>query len=85
MPGFNAPAQTIITATIDTYNGLGLTGSKIYTSTIMWNCTTGAVVSITNRDLTLVDSITSVDALSNLMLMLLICFAGILGALKLRR
>jgi hypothetical protein len=48
----NAPANATITATITTYSGLGLTGSRVYTSTISWNCTTQLQVgSVVNTDL----------------------------------
>lgn len=44
--GQTVAAGTPLTATIRTYFGLDGTGGLAYTSSITWNCTTGAVLSI---------------------------------------
>lgn len=51
--GFTPAANTLLTATINTYPSWDSEAQPIYRSSITWNCTTGEVMSIVNTDLTL--------------------------------
>ena len=42
------PANTPVTLTVTTYNGPNFTGGVAYVSSMIWDCTTGAIISLTN-------------------------------------
>ena len=43
---YSAPANTPITVTVTTYNGPNATGGASFVSTLVFNCTTGSVISL---------------------------------------
>lgn len=81
--GFLVPAQTPITATITTYSAVNLGGVPVYKTAITWNCTTGALVSLQNIDLTTPPDPTSVPALSLVALFILGAFVSAFAVKKL--
>ncbi len=83
--GLNVPANTPVTGTIFVYSGINLTGVRIYSSAITWNCTTGVVAGIVNTDLTAAVASTPVPALSLPMILLLGVLAAVSGMVFLRR
>jgi hypothetical protein len=42
------PANTLVTLTVTTYNGPNYTGGTAYISSMTWDCTTGAIIALTN-------------------------------------
>jgi hypothetical protein len=86
-PTFHIPSfggglapNTPITLTITTYTGPGLTGSVTFTSSITFNCTTGALIPKASS----VAGGEPVPALSPAMLLALILLSGLLAATALR-
>ena len=73
--------NTLITLTITTYSGPGLTGNVTFTSDITFNCTTGAII----RAPSPAGAVEPIPALSTAMLLALIALSGLLGAAALRR
>jgi len=83
-PAFNIPAfggglapNTPITLTITTYSGRSLTGSITFVSTLVFDCTTGAVIAIAPE--------IAIPALSPAAIAALIALIALLGASGLRR
>lgn len=74
--GIDVAADTLVAGSIIVYDKPDLGGTAVFKSVITWNCTTGAVVSIVNTDLT--GSAVSVPALRPWVLALLACL--LLGA-----
>lgn len=48
---FSLPANTLLTMTITTFNAPSLGGSAVYRSTMTWDCTTGAIISLVNEEI----------------------------------
>lgn len=83
--GINVPANTPITATIYVYSGADLTGTRIYSSAITWNCTTGVVAGIVNTDLTQASIENSVPTLSTEWVLVLAALVAGVGIVLLPR
>lgn len=84
--GINVPANTPVTSTIYVYNGNNLTGGRIYSSAITWDCTTGTIASIVNTDLSGgVTTTTPVPTLSGQMMYVLGALVAAMGLVLLRR
>jgi hypothetical protein len=88
-PTFHIPSfggglapNTLVTLTITTYSGPGLTGSVTFTSGVTFNCTTGAIILAPAGSATGVDPI---PTLSTGSLLALIALSGVIGAATLRR
>ena len=88
-PTFHIPSfggglapNTLVTLTITTYSGPGLTGTVTYTSGVTFNCTTGSIILAPAGNGVAVDPI---PTLSTGMLLALIALSGLLGATALRR
>lgn len=81
-PGAALAPNTPLTLRVVTYNGPNFTGGAAYESILTWNCTTGAIISSSNRVISISHN---VPTLSPLVLALLGLGVAGLGAASLSR